>query len=30
MANVTGARAVGMQARLYTPGTDIGLLLSDC
>ena len=29
-ANVDGARAVGMDARLYNPGTDIGLLLSDC
>lgn len=28
--NVEGARAVGMEARLYTPGTDLGLLLSDC
>ena len=24
------ARAVGMEARLYIPGTDLGLLLSDC
>ena len=30
VANVEGARAVGMEARLYIPGTDIGLLLSDC
>ena len=29
-ANVEGARSVGIMARLYTPGTDIGLLLSDC
>ena len=29
-ANVDGARAVGIDARLYTPGTDLGLLLSDC
>lgn len=29
-ANVDGARAVGMDARLYNPGTDLGLLLSDC
>ena len=30
LANVEGARAVGIDARLYVPGTDIGLLLSDC
>ena len=30
MANVEGARAVGIDARLYTPGTDLGLLLLDC
>ncbi len=29
-ANVDGARAVGMEARLYAPGTDLGLLLADC
>lgn len=29
-ANVDGARAQGMDARLYTPGTDINLLLTDC
>ena len=29
-ANVDGARAVGMDARLYNPGTDLGLLLLDC
>ena len=29
-ANVDGARAVGLDARLYNPGTDLGLLLSDC
>ena len=30
MANVEGARALGIDARLYIPGTDIGLLLMDC
>ena len=30
MANVEGARAVGIDARVYVPGTDIGLLLLDC
>ncbi len=29
-ANVDGARAVGLDARLYNPGTDLGLILSDC
>jgi len=29
-ANVDGARAVGLEARLYVPGTDLGVLLSDC
>lgn len=29
-ANVDGARAVGIDARLYNPGTDLGLLLLDC
>ena len=29
-ANVDGARASGLDARLYNPGTDLGLLLSDC
>lgn len=29
LTNVEGARAVGMQARLYIPGSDIALLLSD-
>ncbi|MBQ9410289.1 MAG: HAD family phosphatase [Bacteroidales bacterium] len=29
-ANVDGARAVGMDARLFNPGTDLGLLLLDC
>jgi putative hydrolase of the HAD superfamily len=28
-ANVEGARAVGLQARLYVPGTDMGDLLAD-
>ena len=29
-ANVDGARALGLDARLYNPGTDLGLLLADC
>ena len=29
-ANVEGARAVGMQARLFIQGNDLGLLLADC
>ena len=29
-ANVEGARAVGMQARLYVPGSDMAELLADC
>lgn len=29
-ANVEGARAVGMEARLFVPGTDLGVLLADC
>ena len=29
-ANVEGARAVGMEARLFVPGTDLGTLLADC
>jgi putative hydrolase of the HAD superfamily len=28
-ANVDGARAIGMQARFYQPGTDLSLLLAD-
>ena len=28
--NVEGARAMGMEARLYVPGTDLGALLADC
>lgn len=28
-ANVEGARAVGLQARLFVPGTDMGALLAD-
>ena len=28
-ANVDGARAVGMPARFYQPGTDLSLLLAD-
>ena len=30
LENVEGARAVGIDARLFIPGTDIGLLLMDC
>ena len=29
-ANVEGARAVGMEARVYVSGTDLGALLADC
>ena len=29
-ANVDGARALGIDARQYIPGTDLGLILSDC
>ena len=29
-ANVEGARRVGMEARLFVPGTDLGALLADC
>ena len=29
-ANVEGARAVGMEARVFVPGTDLGALLADC
>lgn len=29
-ANVEGARAVGLEARLFVPGTDLGALLADC
>lgn len=29
-ANVEGARAVGMEARLFVPGADLGALLADC
>ena len=29
-ANVQAARETGMQARLFVPGSDLGLLLSDC
>ena len=28
--NVDGARALGIDARQYIPGTDLGLILSDC
>ena len=30
LQNVEGARAVGIDARLFVPGTDISLLLMDC
>ena len=29
-ANVEGARAVGIEARHFIPGTDLGVLLADC
>ncbi len=29
-ANVEGARAAGLEARLFAPGTDLGALLADC
>lgn len=29
-ANVAAAREAGMQARLFVPGSDLGILLSDC